>query len=187
MNRDQTGTSTPSGRLMRRWAIVVSTLCVGIVGVACAGRPAGRSALDVAAGSASDTAAIMQTIENWERGWQVLDAALTAQDYSADADWTNAFGMRRIGRDSIQALLAEVYRIPQVTAGVTRYEMHELRFLAPGVATLRSRAVREGQQLADGTPETRHINHLRVFARRGGEWQIVSHLIGDARTPGDAR
>lgn len=110
------------------------------------------------------------------------------QDYSVDADWTNAFGMRRIGRDSIRSLLEEVFDLPFVMAGNTEYEYHDLRFVGSDVALLRSRAIRAGQQLPDGTvQEDRRINHLRVFERRDGHWSIISHLIGDERTPGRPR
>jgi uncharacterized protein (TIGR02246 family) len=138
-------------------------------------------------GSSTDSMTIMQAVANWERGWEIYDAELASRDYSDSADWTNAFGMRRIGRDSIHATLAAVFTISAVTAGVTQYEYHDLRFLSDTVALLRSRAIREGQQLADGTAEVRRINHLRVFARPAGQWKIVSHLIGDERTPGQAR
>lgn len=74
-----------------------------------------------------------------------------------------------------------------VTAGKTRHEFHDLRFLSPDIALLRSRAIREGQLLADGTAQVRRIGHLRVFMRQGGERLIVSHLIADERTPGRPR
>lgn len=138
--------------------------------------------------TAADSAEIFEAIANWERAWQVQDASLAAQDYTADADWTNAFGMRRIGRDSIQSLLEEVFDLPFVMAGNTEYEYHDLRLLGSDVAVLRSRAIRAGQQLPDGTvQEDRRINHLRVFVKRGGRWAITSHLIGDERTPGRPR
>lgn len=136
----------------------------------------------------ADSSAIFGAIANWERAWELHDAALAAQDYTDDADWTNAFGMRRIGRDSIQALLEEVLDLPFVMAGTTEYEYHDLRFLGSDVALLRSRSIRAGQQLPDGTvQEDRRINHLRVFVKRGERWAITSHLIGDERTPGRSR
>ena len=138
--------------------------------------------------SAADSAAIMSAMANWERAWQVLDPELAARDYTDDADWTNAFGMRRHGRDSIQAVLAQAFALPFVVAGETTYEYHDLRFLTSSVALLRSRAIRVGQQLPSGeVEEPRRTNHLRVFVRRGGQWQILSHLIGDERTPGQRR
>ena len=145
-------------------------------------------ALEAEAQVAADSAAIMQAVSRWERAWESHDPKLAARDYAADADWTNAFGMRRIGRAEIETLLVEVFSLPFVMAGNTRYEYHDLRFLAPGVATVRSLALREGQQAPDGTVEpTRRTNHLRVFERRDNAWVIVSHLIGDERTPGPPR
>lgn len=138
--------------------------------------------------SSADSAAIMAALDNWERAWEVLDPELAARDYSADADWTNAFGMRRMGRAAIQELLTEVFGLPFVTAGETEYQYNDLTFVAPDIALLRSQAFREGQQLPDGTVEdTRRTNHLRVFAKRDGDWVIISHLIGDERTPGQPR
>lgn len=138
--------------------------------------------------AAADSAEILAAIANWERAWTIHDAELGAQDYAEDADWTNAFGMRRIGRDSIEALLEEVFRLPFVMAGNTEYEYHDLRMVAEDVVLLRSRAIRTGQQLPDGTvQQPRRINHLRVFVKRGGRWVISSHLVGDERTPGEPR
>jgi uncharacterized protein (TIGR02246 family) len=135
-----------------------------------------------------DSAAIFSAVEHWERAWEVHDPVLAASDYSDDADWTNAFGMRRGGRAEIQSLLTEVFGLPFVMAGRTDYEYHDLRFLSRTIAVLRSRALRDGQQLPNGTVEdTRRTNHLRVFEKRDGTWLIVSHLIGDERTPGEPR
>ena len=130
----------------------------------------------------------MRAIEHWEEGWAKRDAQLASQDYAEDADWTNAFGMRRIGVDSIRAMLAQVFQLPFVMAGRTEYEYHDLRFVGPDVALLRSRAIRAGQQLPNGqVEEPRRISHLRIFTRRAGNWVIVSHLIADERTPGNVR
>ena len=88
--------------------------------------------------------------------------------------------------DSIEALLKEVFQLPFVMAGNTDYEYHDLRMLAEDVILLRSRAIRAGQQLPDGTvQQPRRINHLRVFVKRDGRWVISSHLIGDERIPGE--
>lgn len=138
--------------------------------------------------SSADSATIFAAMERWEEGWRIEDAALASQDYSSDADWTNAFGMRRIGRAAIHELLGEVFEMATVMAGDTEYEYHDMTPLGSNVILLRSRAIRTGQQLPDGTvEEPRRTNHLRVFERRSGTWLIVSHLIGDERTPGQPR
>jgi uncharacterized protein (TIGR02246 family) len=137
---------------------------------------------------AADSVAILGAIERWETAWQVHDPALAAQDYADDADWTNAFGMRRIGRADIEELLGEVFSLGFIMAGETEYEYHTFQVPTPDVVILRSRAIRTGQQLPDGTvEEPRRTNHLRVFQRRDEGWLIISHLIGDERTPGEVR
>lgn len=162
---------------MKKWLLAAVLL---VAGPATAGAQATPTA--------ADSAEIFGAIANWERAWKVQDAALAAQDYSDDADWTNAFGMRRTGRGSIKALLEEVFNLPFVMAGNTEYEYHDVRFVRSDVAVLRSRAIRAGQQLPDGTvEEDRRTNHLRIFERRDGRWSIISHLIGDERTPGRPR
>jgi uncharacterized protein (TIGR02246 family) len=136
----------------------------------------------------ADSAAVFAAMERWEEGWRVKDAAMASRDYSSDADWTNAFGMRRIGQVAIHEVLSEVFELPFVMAGDTEYEYHAMTPLGSDVILLRSRAIRTGQQLPDGTvEEPRRTNHLRVFERRSGAWLIVSHLIGDERTPGQPR
>lgn len=153
--------------------------------VAMVASPAGLQAQTI---SAADSSAVYGAIDRWEEAWRIEDARLASLDYSDQADWTNAFGMRRIGRAAIQQLLEEVFELPFVMAGGTEYEYHDLTALSADIVLLRSRAIRTGQQLPDGTvEEPRRTNHLRVFERIAGEWKIVSHLIGDERTPGQAR
>lgn len=137
---------------------------------------------------ATDRAAILQAIERWDRGWKTKDPKLAAQDYADDADWTNAFGNRQIGRKNIEDLLVTIFGMATVMAGSTEYEYHDFTFIAPRTVLLRSRSIRTGQQFPDGTTQSpRRINHLRVFVKDGDRWLIVSHLIADERTPGEPR
>lgn len=136
----------------------------------------------------ADRDAVMQALHRWEQAWVEKNAELAARDYSDDADWTNAFGMRRIGREEIQKLLERVFQLPFVMAGSTVYEYHDFTYLGPTTVLLRSRSIRTNQQLDNGeTQPPRHINHLRVFSKRDGRWVIISHLIADERTPGKLR
>ena len=144
---------------------------------------------DLFAQTKADSSAIFKTMENWNKAWETSDAKLAVKDYTQDADWTNAFGMRRIGKDSIQALLEYVFSLPFVMAAdKSNYEYHDLKFLTDDVAILRSKNIREGQQLPDGrVEEPRRVNHLRVYVKQKDKWLIISHLIGDERTPGKPR
>ena len=136
----------------------------------------------------TDRTAILQAIERWEMGWKTKDAKLAARDYADDADWTNAFGNRQVGRKNIEELLVRIFNMPTVMAGSTEYEYHDVKVVNPRTVLLRSKSIRTGQQLPDGTTQPpRRINHLRVFVKDGDRWLIVSHLIADERTPGQPR
>lgn len=129
-----------------------------------------------------DQAMIEQAIENWNKAWQTKDFKLAARDYSDDADWTNAFGMKRKGRAEIEKILAEVFALPFVMAGESKTVEQTVRFIKPDVALITTRVERTGQEVADGDAlGTRQTSHLRVMVRTGKQWKIVSHLISDAR------
>lgn len=130
----------------------------------------------------SDQKMIEQAIENWNKAWQTKDSKLAARDYTDDADWTNAFGMKRKGRAEIEKILAEVFALPFVMAGESKTVEQTVRFLKPDVALIITRVERTGQEVASGDAlGTRRTSHLRVMVKTGKQWKITSHLISDAR------
>ena len=132
--------------------------------------------------SDEDRAAIDSALQNWLAGWDAKDVDLAVRDYSDDADWTNAFGMTRRGREDIRAQLEFVFSLDFVMAGDTVYASPEVRFLNDDVALVRTSSERAGQMSPDGESlGVRRTTHLRVFEKRDGQWLIVSHLISDAR------
>lgn len=132
--------------------------------------------------SESDQALIEQAVGNWNRAWQTKDSKLAAQDYSDDADWTNAFGMKRKGRAEIERALAEVFALPFVMAGQSRTVEQSFRSINPDVALVITRVERVGQRVPSGAElGTRQTTHLRVLVKSKGQWKIISHLISDAR------
>lgn len=131
-----------------------------------------------------DQVNVEQAIENWNRAWQTKDAKLAAQDYSNDADWTNAFGMQRKGRAEIEKILAEVFSLPFVMEGQSKTAEQTVRFIKPDVALVVTRVERAGQRTPSGADlGIRQTSHLRVLMKSEGSWKIVSHLISDARDP----
>lgn len=132
----------------------------------------------------TDQAAVEQVIENWNRAWQTKSAELAAQDYSDDADWTNAFGMKRRGRAEIQKFLAEVFSLPFVMAAQSKVIEQSVKFIKPDVALVITRVERVGQRTPTGEElGTRETTHLRVLMKSKENWKIISHLISDARDP----
>ena len=131
---------------------------------------------------APDQAEIERAIENWNAAWKIKDPKLAAQDYSDSADWTNAFGMSRVGRVEIEKLLTEVFALPFVMAGDSETVAQDIRFIKPDLALVITRVQRKGQRNPTGQEiGQRRTSHLRVFAQTDGHWQILSHLISDAR------
>jgi len=130
-----------------------------------------------------DRQAIETIYQNWYTAWETKDYKLASQDYSDDAIWVNAFGGRCVGRAEIEATLKRVFGMSSVMAGQSATVEKTVRFIDPDVALVTSRIERVGQKMPTGTTlPTRHTSHLRVFARSDGKWQIVSHLISDARS-----
>lgn len=133
--------------------------------------------------SVGDRAAIEMIVGNWNRAWQTKDARMAAQDYSDNADWTNAFGMTRKGRTEIEKFLTEVFSIPSVMAGKGKIVDQSIKLIRPDVALVVTRVERTGQRTPSGEElDTRRTTHLRVLVKTD-RWQIVSHLISDARDP----
>lgn len=121
-------------------------------------------------------------MDSWNRGWAERDVVLAIADYAEDADWTNAFGDRVVGRDSLSAALNFIFSLNFVMAGDSQQnEFEDVTFLSPTIALIRSKLVRVGQKTSEGNmlPD-RHVHHLRVVEMRDGRWQIVSHLISQA-------
>jgi uncharacterized protein (TIGR02246 family) len=130
----------------------------------------------------NDQLQIEKAITNWETAWRTKNVQLAAQDYSNDADWTNAFGMIRKGRVEIESVLRDVFALPFVMVGNSKTIEQKVTFLKPDVATVVTRVEREGQKMRSGeTLPVRKTSHLRIFIRENGRWQIVNHLISDAR------
>lgn len=133
--------------------------------------------------TAADREAVLKTLDSWNQGWAESKAELAVQDYSDDVDWTNAFGDRFQGRDALREGLEFIFSLDFVMAGESDdNEFADVVFLSPDIALIRSKLVRAGQKTSNGTAmPDRHIHHLRVLERRDGRWQIVSHLISQAK------
>jgi uncharacterized protein (TIGR02246 family) len=132
----------------------------------------------------SDNQLVEKVIENWNQGWQKKDAKLAAKDYAEDADWTNAFGMKKKGRSEIETFLSEVFSLSFVMGAQSRTVEQMVRTIRPDVALVMTRVERVGQRTPTGAElGTRQTSHLRVLVKVAGEWKITSHLISDARDP----
>jgi uncharacterized protein (TIGR02246 family) len=126
-----------------------------------------------------DEALILETLESWAQGWAHRNAEMAVSDYAEDTDWTNAFGDRFEGKEALRKGLEYIFSLDFVMAGESEgHEFDDISFLSNNVAVVRSKLVRVNQLTStDQFMPDRHINHLRVYERRGGQWLIVSHMI----------
>ena len=129
--------------------------------------------------SARDEATIRSIVDHWRHAWQAFDASVLEGDYADDADWLNAFGVRKRGAAEIVAFASQVVKQPNVQGRQTNWGEIHVRFLrptwrSPFVITKQPGTTRDGREL----PERRtHANWL--LTKEGGKWRIASHVISD--------
>lgn len=125
---------------------------------------------------------IKAIVSRWDQGWANFDAVLASQDYADDADWTNAFGVSRRGREEIFQYLRNIYQSPQVTSRRSTSSISSIRFVRPDIAVVTSYRETAGQKTASGTEyPLRKTRDLRVLAFDHGTWKVTSHLVADEK------
>lgn len=139
-------------------------------------------AADAPPSAADSETAIRRAIANWDAGWRNFDADIISRDYADDADWTNAFGVPRKGREEIKAYLAKGLASPQWRSRLSTPSTVAIRFVRPDIALVQSSRQTTGQKTASGQEyPVRKTHDLRVFAWQKGRWEILSHLIMDEK------
>lgn len=131
-----------------------------------------------------DATAIEQTLRTLQVAFASRNANLLRDVYVADADWTNAFGTTRSGRDAIVAYLEGLFADPHFGAGrLVGPPQVSVRPVTDEVVVAKTYVEIAGQQTTDGSKLPKRRNHsLKVLARQGdGRWLIVSEIYMDAR------
>jgi uncharacterized protein (TIGR02246 family) len=131
-----------------------------------------------------DVRAITAIVDRWAQAFATGDARRLSDDYTQDAQWTNAFGRARRGGTAIAAVLQEGFGRGLWSAADWLSSPPEIRFVRPDVAVEHDLRVTRGQRTPGGAmyPE-RRSHHQRVLTKDGGRWRIVAHLISDENTP----
>lgn len=132
--------------------------------------------------TSQDSLQILSVINDWNKAWQTKDYVLAAKGYSEEARFTNAFGDKRIGKSEVETLLKEVFALPFVMAGSSETTNHTYQVLNSANTIIHTSVIRKGQKMPDGSvlPD-RQTTHMRVFQKKGDKWEIMGHLISDAR------
>jgi uncharacterized protein (TIGR02246 family) len=131
-----------------------------------------------------DPTAIEQTLRTLQAAFATRNADLLRDVYVADADWTNAFGTTRSGREAIVAYLKGLFADPHFGAGrLAGPPRVSIRPVANDVVVAKTFVEIAGQQTADGKELPTRRNHsLKILARQPDRrWLIVSEIYMDAR------
>jgi uncharacterized protein (TIGR02246 family) len=140
--------------------------------------PAGLSALPT-----RDQEAIARTLTSLLAGFSERDADKLTDVYSDDADWVNAFGSVKQGRQEILTYLRGLFADANFTAGTLKAPpQSSIRVLTDDVVIVSTHLLIEGQKLLDGGVIDERDNHsLHVLQRQSdGTWPVVSEIYMDA-------
>ncbi len=131
----------------------------------------------------ADQDAIVTNLLALSSGFQARDVDQLTGIYSADADWVNAFGTVKKGRDQILSYLRGLFADDNFNAGTLEAPPEvAIRVLTPDVVLVSAHLRVAGQKLVDGGAIPERDNHsLRVLQRHSdGTWPIVSEMYNDA-------
>ena len=131
-----------------------------------------------------DATAIGQTLRTLQVAFRTRNADLLNDVYLDDADWTNAFGTTRSGRDAIVDYLRGLFADAHFAAGqMINPPQVAIRPVTDDVVVVKIYTEIAGQQTVDGHDLPVRRNHsLKVLSRQDdGRWLIVSEMYMDAR------
>jgi uncharacterized protein (TIGR02246 family) len=131
-----------------------------------------------------DQQAIGRTLLTLLMGFQARDAEALQAVYSDDADWVNAFGTVKRGREDIVDYLVGLFADDNFNRGEPQGPPEtSFRVLTPEVVLVSAHLRINGQGLVGGGTLDRDNFSLRALQRQpDGSWLIVSEMFQDANT-----
>jgi uncharacterized protein (TIGR02246 family) len=132
----------------------------------------------------SDQEAIGKTLLTLLKAFDDRDAEPLQGVYSDDADWVNAFGTVKRGRDAIVDYLRGLFCDDNFNRGeLAGPPETSFRVLTPEVVLVSAHLKIKGQGLVGGGTLDRDNFSLRALQRQDdGSWLIVSEMFQDANT-----
>jgi uncharacterized protein (TIGR02246 family) len=131
-----------------------------------------------------DQEAIGKTLLTLLKAFDERDAGPLLGVYSDDADWVNAFGTVKRGRDDIVAYLRGLFQDENFNRGeLAGPPETSFRVLTPEVVLVSAHLQVKDQGLVGGGTLDRDNFSLRALQRQhDGSWLIVSEMFQDANT-----
>ena len=132
----------------------------------------------------ADQEAIGKTLLTLLKAFDDRNAEPLSGVYSDDADWVNAFGTVKRGRDDIVEYLTGLFRDANFNRGeLAGPPETSFRVLTPEVVLVSAHLRVKGQGLVGGGTLDRDNFSLRALQRQDdGSWLIVSEMFQDANT-----
>src|SRR5580692_3308743 len=132
----------------------------------------------------ADQEAIGKTLLTLLKAFEDRDAEPLRQVYSDDADWVNAFGTVKRGRDDIVDYLRGLFGDDNFNRGeLAGPPQTSFRVLTPEAVLVSAHLKVKGQGLVGGGTLDRDNFSLRALQRQAdGAWLIVSEMFQDANT-----
>jgi uncharacterized protein (TIGR02246 family) len=133
---------------------------------------------------AADQEAVGRTLLTLLKSFADRDAEPLRGVYADDADWVNAFGTVKRGRDEIVEYLRGLFRDDNFNRGeLAGSPETSFRVLGPDAVLVSAHLKVRGQGLLGGGTLDRDNFSLRALARQAdGSWLIVSEMFSDANT-----
>jgi uncharacterized protein (TIGR02246 family) len=129
-----------------------------------------------------DEKAIKQIVWNWIAGWERCDSQLAIEGFAEDADWMNAFGIKKNGRKELKEFLDWVFSLPNAKERKNTETITSIRFIRPDVALVYADFLVEKQRYLNGEEMADRVGHdIRVMLKENDKWEIVSMLIMDEK------
>lgn len=133
--------------------------------------------------TAEDEKLIRQIVGNWLAGWESCDSELATEGFADDADWMNAFGIKKKGKTQIKQFLDWAFSLPNAKERKNSGEISSIRFIRSDVALVYEDFHVEKQRYLTGEEMVdRHGHMIRVMVKENGQWQIASMLIMDEKS-----
>jgi uncharacterized protein (TIGR02246 family) len=112
------------------------------------------------------------------------DAGPLLAVYSDDADWVNAFGTVKRGREQIVTYLRGLFQDENFNRGeLAGPPETSFKVLTPEVVVVSAHLIVKGQGVVGGGTMNRDNYSVRVLQRQpDGSWLIVSEMFQDANT-----
>jgi uncharacterized protein (TIGR02246 family) len=133
---------------------------------------------------ADDQQAIGKTLLTLVKGFRDRDPEALHAVYADDADWVNAFGTVKHGREDIVDYLKGLFADDNFNRGEPEGPPETtFRVLTPEVVLVSAHLRIKGQGLVGGATLDRDNFSLRALQRQAdGSWIIVSEMFQDANT-----